>query len=245
MQQGPPASAAIAQVLLEPGSAGRDLLKLALKELLLRGVFRLRRSQETGWFGRQREVLRVELRQAEPCRDAATGALARELRRAAAVDPRLDRTIRELRTKFGSGYERFREDEVLAGMQAQGLYEWNTRKLLGLIPLRRGGLTAKGRAQALALKRQIERAQRLPPQTGAEQLAPLLAALGPAVVLVPTLWPGLRALDGALRPAPGDGMAYEFDFSGDDLDALDQASDAVDASVDAGDGGDGGDGGGD
>ena len=245
----PPTSAAAALVLLEPRSKGRDLIKVALKELLMRGVFRLHRKQEKPWLGRARDVRRVEwmpVGRAHQSLDSATNALAREVYSAALTDARLERVVGALRAKYGHDYKRFRQDKVLADLQVQGLIQIAEKRLLGFAWLRRVELTAQGKQQGFALKQQIQQAQRLPPKASTDQVAPLLALLGPAVVLVPSLWPSLQPIDEALRIAHAADFTYSFDFRFEDFTALDSACANIDDSVDASDGGDGGgDGGGD
>lgn len=253
-----PTSAVATLVLLEPRSKGRDLIKVALRELLLRGVFRLHHKRENAWFGRTRDVRRVEwitAGLAPQSLDVATGALAREIYSAVLTDARLERVVGVLRVKYGNDYMRFHRDNVFAMLQAQGLIRLIERKLLGFTWLDRVELTTAGQRQALGLNQQIQYAQGLSPNPDTDQLLRLRAALGPAVVLVPSLWPHLHHLDEAtriddemtrMRAEYAVDHTFSFNFRSEDFESLDSVCAVIDDSVDAGDGGDGGgDGGGD
>lgn len=237
--------------LLEPASDGRALVKAALKELLLRRVFRLERSEARVLLAFKRRVRRLRRGGGRLPPQSPLLPFERLLAEAARKDDRLDRVLIAVRSRYGSGYARFRSEVVLAALKRRGLIEWRSERILLIIPRRVAVPSASGQAQRGELERLLREARHAAAKVGQEpaQLAALAASLGAAVVLVPELWPQLAEMDVLLRPpAPGsDGgsdpvFEFDLDFGGEEIDAV--CSD-VDGACDAADGGDGGDGGGD
>lgn len=236
--------------LLEPGSDGRALLKAALKELLLRRVFRLERSEERVLLAFKRCVRRLRRGGGRLPPQSPLLPLERLLAESARKDDRLDRVLTAVRSRYGSGYARFRSDVVRAALKRRGLLRVESQRILWLFSRQHAEPTVEGMRQWHALGELLQQARAAAAKVGQEpaQLAALAGSLGAAVVLVPELWPLLADLDLALRVPQtadgGDGSGFDFSLDAGDEDVEAVCSD-VDGACDAADGGDGGDGGGD
>ena len=257
-----PLSAATTLVLREPRAPSGDVLKLGLKELVLRGAWTVDRSTANRAFGRKRERLQLNpggrpVPDLPPLRD-----LDARLQRVVDDDHReLSQVVKRLLKADGGLGDRLR-DGARAELAGRGLLEVMRRPVLGVIPRTRVDRTPSGDVWARASWEREEALGTALAGGSVDSAVPAasLAALGGLVLLLDA---GLLAgLDDALRRRrDGGGDAGHTQGSGEDgssledagaldlssLGALDSIGSGFDAAVDAGggEGGGSGDGGGD
>jgi len=242
-----PLSAAATAVLLDPGTKGADVLKLSLKELVLREVWRLER-RPGGRRGRTQHLALI------PGGEGVPGlvplpTLHERLRSTAGEQGRSVEAVVARLTGLRSGLpgelRRAAREDLAAG---------------GLVTLERGMLPRTTRVVSTAAGEALEREA---PERGERLVAALeatadlvearrlvAAAGGLALVAAPGLVAALRALDARIAAAGAAGGPHvpeeaRLDFDFPVLDALDATFDmAIDAGGGGGGGGGGGDGGG-
>jgi hypothetical protein len=242
-----PLSAAATEVLLTPGIDDDDLLRVTLKELVLRRVWRLERS------GRRLHLVpgTVPAPPLAPLPDA-DAAVRQAVDR---VGPDVRKVVPRLRRTDADILVRDAADEEL---RERGLVEIERRKALRVFSRKVVTSTADGERWAADARERLAAAERA--VAGHTPGAPAqLVALG---ALVPFLAPPVLAeLDEVVRRptdavvgGPGTGGVEESDWDLgaldgldlDDLDAFDSLDTSFDGWFDLGssDGGGGGDGGG-
>jgi hypothetical protein len=231
-----PLSAAATALLREPGLTGDAVLKLALRELVVRDVLRAE-------LGERRRFRRPRLTLL-PGDRPTTGLPVPLARLAAELLPRVPPEGREatkaMQASVGARHQLVEQlrTEVRETLRAQGLLSAERNKLLGVVPRTRWLRTPTGEAWA-AVPRGLER----------DRSAALTGTALPAIGL-------LLALDQevtrALRSAGDAPVLVETggDIDGRTLDAVlgdvgTGLDSAVDGGASSGDGGDGGGGGGD
>ena len=227
-----PLSAASTALLREPGLSGEALLKLALRELVARGVLRAELGERRRFRGRS-----LTLRPGErPATGLPVPLPLVALALLAELPPEGAEATRAVRASVGTGgalVEQLRTDvrEVLTG---QGLLTAERSKVLGLVPRTRWLRTPSGEAWA-TVPRGLEQGR----------AAALTSAAAPAVGLLLALDEEVaRALRGGDAPVHAD-AGGELDGRTLD-DVLGDVGTGLDGAVDGGasSSGDGGDGGG-
>jgi hypothetical protein len=246
-----PLSAAATAVLRDPKLAGIDVLKLALKELVLRRVWGLRRGPRRRLRGQRSDFVLgtadvpplPPLVSADRALRSVMGTDGREVREAARL---LLKAHRKLPDQL--------RDEARAELASRGLVELERRKVLGVVPQTKVVVTESGRlwaqdadARTSALSRSIGRP---PPEVLAQA-----GALGGLVLLLDPA--PLAELDQLVKRTHDDGTGttgyvdgtsgdegLDLDLGGLDLGALDGLDSSFDAAVDSGSSDGGGDGGG-
>lgn len=224
-----PLSAAATAVLRDPQTPPPALLRLTLRELVVRGVVRVHVAPQRG---RRAPVVRLAPGDADaaglpaPLRQLA-GALAPHLSADGTPAHAAVRKATGWRTDLGSLVRQAARDEL----RTAGLLAEEHGKLLGVVPRTRWQPTPSGRAWARSAADAAAA-----PITGALPAAGLLLALD-------------QDLQRRLRDASGGADVGSAGWASDDLDHLDavlgEAGPALDSAVDGGSGGgDGGDGGG-
>jgi hypothetical protein len=223
-----PLSAAATALLRDPELGGDALLKLALRELVVRGVV----HAELGEPRRFRTPRLTLLAGGRPATDLPVPLplLAREL--LPHLAPEGSEAVKVVHKAVGARHqllERLRTD-VREVLSTQGLLASERVKLLGVLPRTRWVRTPTGEAWA-AVPRGLERA----PTAG---LSAALPAVGLLLALDQELVRALRSEDDAVH------LSVEGDIDGRTLDAvLGDVGTGLDGAVDAGAGG--GDGSGD
>lgn len=224
-----PLSAPATAVLRDPGTAPQVLLRLALRELVVRGAVRVHRVERARHGPGTVRLAPGDVDASSlpvPLRLLATALLPHltaegtpartAVRRAAGWRADLSPRVRE-----AARHE----------LDAAGLLRQEHDRLLGVLPRTRWQLTPTGRAWARSASDAAVSGAGLLPATG------LLLALD-------------QDLQRRLREAAGEADgSVPVGWGGDDVEALDavlgDAGPALDSAVDAGSGGGGGDGGGD
>ena len=202
-----PLTAAELFVLRDPNVAkGRDAFKLALTELIAKGIARFRREErKVMWvFTQHQDFLSVEmdargLAQLEPDLRAAAEVVAyvsneREGAQIAAV-------VQYARIKFGGDLDKFKTDVVLSTLVRNGYLYAQQEKTLGLFSHTRYELTDKGRAARENLDAWRNDAQDLSEmyrRNPAEAIA-LIGLLGSGFLLMPELRTQYQALGQQFR----------------------------------------------
>lgn len=240
-----PHSAAALHVLRHlDGATGGEVLKLALKELVLRRVWRLEHRERAGVLGFRSELALARgverapaltpLMQLDAALGAAVGPETVPLRKA------VKRVVRRRSSRGDALLEATRAD-----LAAQGLLVVERGRTLGVIPRTRVRATLDGQRAASTSWAQEEALLEAIADPARARAARLAA--GPLVLLVePT---ALAEVDEELRESlaaqsagAGTGGGGDGDLGDDDLAFLDAFDPGIDAAVDAGGGG--GDGGG-
>lgn len=246
-----PLSAASTLLLRDAGATGTDLLRLTLKELILRRVWRLDRREKAGAFGFGRSELAIARGTQRP--PALTPVMELDAALGAAVGPEsveLAKAVKRLRRER-SDLGRFLLDVTRADLAARGLATVRRDRVLKLVPRTRLEPTAEGiRLQTRSV--QVDDALRATVKARGEAngLEGVVAAAGVLVLFAgPT---EMAAIDELLRErsggdtagaAPvGGGVDDGSDLDLSDLSALDAFDPGIDAAVDSGGGGGGGDG---
>lgn len=146
------------------------------------------------------------------------------------------------------------EEDVLPSLETRGYYEYADDRLLGIIPRKRWRETEAGKRTREDLERTTQEARELPElvRRDPERARSFVDGAGPALLLMPFLYPDVAGLSGALvggQEGELDPSAFEG-LSGisESLDSAipESAGDWIGAPGDAGEGGGlfGGDGGG-
>lgn len=239
-----PLSGAATLLLRRPDASPDDVLKVALKELVMRRVWRLMwRTKDRRVLGPKRVLAMAPGERSCP----ALGPLRRvdvALRRHCPEDG--DEVRRVVQQMVGSGEKIARRSYDDAADEAErfGVVDVRRRKVVGLFPWTTITRTDAGDEWCdYARTREARLAEQLR-NRGTQVLGELAPLAGLVVVLSP---PVLAELDEVLRRQGADGGA-EVDVSGLDLDVSSALDSAFDSAVDAGSsdgGGDGGGGGGD
>jgi hypothetical protein len=178
-------------------ASSREVLKLALAELVASGQARLE-PREVRRLGFRRTVPALAIGRAPPAAPRAPLRAVRiELERAsfgsASVD--VSRLVEQVRSTYGS-LDGYRDRAVLRPLIDEGLYVERRDTLLWLIPRVRRSLTPAGEAA----RDELEALRRRGPEelrgAGRPDAALTYAAsAGAALLLMPELFPELRALD--------------------------------------------------
>ena len=224
-----------------------ELLKLGLKELVVREVVRLEREERFSLLParRVRLWLRPGIERVPPV--APLPDLAAAVRRVlGGRREELADVAKRLRRDDGRLAERLR-DVCAADLRSRGLLRTERSRVLGLIPRDRLARTAEGEAWERASWEREDRLAALRDQAGSDAFVAEAAALGAlALLLAPDL---RRQVSHALDRRPDGGGTVAGGNVHDDAEALERvdlgALDETDTSFDSAVGGDGGgDGGG-
>ncbi len=200
-------TAAELYVLRDPnGATGREAFKLALTELIAKGIVRFRREErKMMWvFTKQQDFLSVEM-------DArGFGQLEPDLRAAAKVvayvsnerkGAQIAAVVQHARTTFGGDLDKFKTDVVLSILVRKGYLYAHHEKTLGIFSHTRYELTEKGRAARENLQAWSKDAQDLSEmyrRNPTEAIA-LVGLLGSGFLLMPELRTQYQALGQELR----------------------------------------------
>ena len=248
-----PLSAAATAVLRDPTIAHDDVLRLALKELVLRRAWRIEQREQAG---RLRTRTRVHLREgaAGPPALAPLPELHAALREVVGADGHpLDRTAASLRSVWDD-VPRTLHRAAQADLVDRGLAESTRDRLLGIVPRTRLRRTPRGEALAKASHEREQGLRALLAGGDAAAASAALAAAGGLILLAAPELAGEIEAFFARAAAGGDrgggGVAGDDDggtvdgISLPELSLLDAVDPGIDAAFDAGGGGGGGDGGG-
>lgn len=238
-------SAAANLVLLEPEAKGKEVIKTAFKELIARRAVSLGSVEQRGLFGHRRNVVTLQMHPGEAPQDAGLAELRRALVDASRSSKELGQILGLLQRRYGGAFGKYVDGFVMPVLLRAGLIQRRVEPVLWIFKRRRTVLTAAGLKQQRALRELMGRAQVQAARDGCteQELAVLIASLGPAVILLPELWPQWSRLEQGLHAQSAGEAGFTFSAELEDFDR--QCSD-VDAAMDASDGGDGGgDGGGD
>jgi hypothetical protein len=265
-----PLSAAATEVLRNLDASGGDVLKLSLKELVLRGSFAIEQRKKKGMFGSKDEpwlVPREPKAASLPPVDVLEPALRRVVpAEGAPVKQAVQKLVRS-HTTLGKNLR----DRALAELQARGLIEMQARKVL-FVTRHKPVRTQSGDLWA---QRAMEWEQALTINVGSLPTRDLAAmAAGAAAIVLLLQGPVMQALSGRLtRRRRGhydsSGAWVDDDYDDDDydvegmgemegmegmeslegiegldglegLDSLDSLDSSFDSAVESGGGGDGG-----
>lgn len=220
-----PLSAAATVLLRTPRTSAAEVLRLALRELVVRDVLRVVEVQPRRW---SRERVTVQRGSADP-RGLPVPLTALASALLPQVGPGNADVAKTIRKALGWRQDlpsRLRRD-ALQHLADRGLLAARRERLLGLIPVRRRRLTPTGSAWAVSL-------------ASVPSTALVLPAVGVLLALD-------RSVARELRDRfDGTGAHWTSDADLGALDAvLGDVGDALDGAADGGSGGDGGDGGGD
>ena len=273
-----PLTAAATQILLElplssapkggPAPAPKDAVKLALKELILRGAYSIRIEK------RRLRKDKVTLLPGQPSSPLPDTLLQLDFALRAQTPGEIGFVVSQARRRYPSLVKDVGR-QFLEELESRGLVEAVRDKVLGLFNRTRWRRTASGDAWAATAGQYVARLESLPSEAESQpQAAAQAAALaGALVLLVPAALASVFRLRRRSRHFGGDldldfdhvsfdlfvGVGDMFDgaFEGalDGIDAgvdavdsaLDSVADSIDSGVDSGvdsGGGDGGDGGG-
>lgn len=241
-----PLSAAATALLRDPRADDRELLKLTLKELILRGAYAVDRETRAGRRGRSTVTLWLRPGYTSPPALAPLALLERRIRSgwtAGAERTELRKVVERLPGTMAVGVR----DAAREELRGRGLVELERRRVLGVFPRTTVTLTPSG---ASWRDGSYERGEAIAEAAGGRRAdaAAQLVALG-ALVLFLAPAP-LAELDALLRAREGADALVDTGLDGIDLDLsfLDGLGDALgsvfdgafDSAVDAGGGGDGG-----
>jgi hypothetical protein len=202
-------SAAEHVALLDPNrDQGRQALKLAVMELVVRGVFRLSVASDG-----KTSVLAVG-QQAIPTENLLLRQVEVALRLLVAQgQQQLPLVLRQLQQQpaFGQGFTIFWRNSVRTGLLRQQLLRTVDKKVLLLFRTTHHEHTTTGLALKQQLEQQLAATRTAVQQTNGAEMAALALTLGTAVLLLPELWLQLEALRGELRRLEAEGYT---DMSG-------------------------------
>ena len=245
-------------VLLNGPAAGSDAFKLAVLELVARGVLRVVDVEQQGAFGRKRKVtvLARGANQTAPRERALAGVwgLYTETKAQTFADGTSGVPVDGFAQRAGGRYKpigKFVTAEVLPALIERGLYRTEQGRTLFIFPTTKHVLTPAGEAARADLRRWMELGERHMGEWVEETPSRALAyasAAGAAVLLMAPLYPQLQRLGQQVRPDDLDSdrdfgddysgvnslEATSFDFDLSAFDGLDSAFSAIDAGVDAG-----------
>ena len=269
--------------------SGVEAFKLAVKELVARGALRIEPVETRGRLGaRKRQSAltqgpqfgRGAGRSLAPVLEVFANAEKRTLQSTEAsrggarpVEGVLVEALAKAARKQLGGFDRYRDECVVRGLEERGLMTVSTRRVLGVFASSRKGWTESGRQAVDELEEWMrvgrERVRRWALDDPAKALA-YASGAGAAVLLMGDLYPDFEPLEqrlaerGGGRAGGGEGGASghegepadaepsaadsgELELGGLELDfgGLGSSFDSIDAGIDAGAGGDGGFGGGD
>lgn len=233
-------------VLLERDAAASEVLKVALKELIARGLLRVDSAAPSG---QPQSVLDPD----NPPQNPVLQSLWAHLQSASRQGLEINQVLQHLQREYGPGYGGFKGKTVLPSLVERGLLLEQSGKFLGLVPYTYYRPTPDGVSLKSRLKERLLEARRLVPSLadGKAEAVALLGGLGAGLLLLPGLEAQLQQLRNLMGGNASDGYVpfplWEGEFEHHDLErAFHQVSVALDGlSADAGDGGgDGGGGGG-
>ena len=244
------------------GAKGGAVFKLALLDLVARGVLRLTETEEAGGLGRRRPgaVLTPGATPATPVPSVLAGVVRlfegcprRTLPDGTSGVPVADLTQAARRQyKSLDGYVR---QDVLPRLIERGLFVSETRRRWGIIPVTQYILTPAGEAARADLKARLALGEHQLVHwidQEPERAVNFVGFAGAAVLLMPAVLPELRRLRqlsawsgpsliylGSLGSEEAAGLSGHdqwLDFDPSALDTLDSASGAIDSGIEQGGG---------
>ena len=199
-----------------PRADRAQIVKLGLLELVTRGSLRLVDVEGRNWLGRRR-VEKVLASGHRPL--PSTGPLAQIATALYNATPRSlpdgtsGRRISSVAQAFATGArtrgDRYRDETILPGLAARGLYRREDSRMFGLLQRTHWVLTPEGEARRAELNRLLAEGERELSThllRDPREVAAVLAGSGAAALLMTASYPELNALSQRLRAAnTGDG----------------------------------------
>ncbi|ADD28613.1 hypothetical protein Mrub_1856 [Meiothermus ruber DSM 1279] len=219
-------------VLLEPEVAADEVLKVALKELIARGLLRVDNATPGG---ESHFVLDLDNQPQNP----VLQSLWAHLRSASRQGLEINRVLQHLQREYGLGYGGFKAKTVLPSLVERGLLHKESGKFLGLFPYTNHRLTPDGADLKSRLKQGLLEARRLVPSLadGKAEAVALLGGLGAGLLLLPGIESQLQQLRTLMGGNSSDGYVPIFVVDESDHHDLERAFQQVGVALDAGDGG--------
>ncbi len=210
-----------------PDASATDVFKLALHELVGRGIVSLGTLQQ----GSGRTTTRTAVLLSGAARPAQLGRALRGVMDAYDSLPAqtpvaggtgiaVPELARALRRRHAGTLSQWVADDVVAALVERGLYAEAQGKRLGLFKTTRCEPTAEGKAARAMLEEEIERAEDQFPTWASDdraRAAAFLAVAGPAVLLIPALRPAIERLYTA-SPGARKMMAAAVETAGSAVD---------------------------
>jgi hypothetical protein len=220
-----------ALVLCKGVHTAPEAMKATLVHLIAQGVIRFEKTRGLMGLGKTSTRLRIA-GEPSPGSPAFIPDILAVVRAVEARSGTLDALARALRKRYGPGFRRLTQRDVVAALVQRGLLVDRSLRLFGLTLWCRVRRNKAGQAERERIEQDLVKARRVPKLIKKDRLAGMALAtgIGALFVLLPELRPFYGEIATALRQQPAETagvttesgkMVFDADFSG--LDSLEAA----------------------